>query len=191
MAVANGSHSLTAIAWDKAGNRRVSAVVSVTVANGLATQSPFTGTPFAVPGQFAAENFDKGGEGIAYHDAVRGNAGGLYRTTEDVDIISPYAGGYVVNNFQTGEWLEYTINVGTAGTYRIEALVSSTYTTSRFHVEIDGIDKTGAIGIASTGAWSTFRWVGKAGVSLSAGRHILRIKGDIEYFNLDAIRIVQ
>ena len=184
----NGSHSLSAVARDAAG-KTATAAVSVTVANG-ATQSPYTGTPYPVPGQFQAENFDKGGEGVAYHDVVRGNAGGLYRTAEDVDIISPYAGGYVVNNFQTGEWLEYTVNVTQAGTYRIEALVSSTYTTSRFHVLIDGIDKTGPINVPSTGSWATFQWVGKAGISLTPGQHVLRIYADAEYFNLDALRIL-
>jgi len=56
------------------------------------SQSPYTGTPFAAPGSFEAENFDLGGEGVAYHDAVAGNAGGQYRTAEDVDIISPATG---------------------------------------------------------------------------------------------------
>jgi hypothetical protein len=187
--VANGSHTLTAVARDAAGNTTTSAPRNVTVSNPPPTQSPFTGTPFAVPGQFEAEDFDKGGEGIAYHDLALGNQGGLYRLTEDVDIISPYAGGYAVNNFQTGEWLEYTINVTQSGTYRIEALVSSMYTTSQYHVEIDGIDKTGAVGVPNTGAWGTFQWVGKDGISLSAGQHILRITADVEYFNLDAIRL--
>ena len=45
---------------------------------------------------------------------------------------------------------EYYIPNLLPGTYRIEALVSSTYTTSRFHMLIDGIDKTGVIGVPST-----------------------------------------
>ncbi len=57
---------------------------------------PFFGTPIAVPGTFEAENFDLGGEGVAYHDNVPGNAGGQYRLNEDVDIIvssDPLGGG--------------------------------------------------------------------------------------------------
>src|SRR2546421_6440382 len=87
-----------------------------------AAGTPFTGTPIAIPGSFEAENFDKGGEGQGYHDLTAGNAGGLYRTSEDVDIIASsdaLGGGYVVNNFQNGEWLAYTVNVATAGTYDI------------------------------------------------------------------------
>ena len=189
---ANGGHTLTAKARDAAGNTSTSAAVNVTVSNAPPTQSPYTGTPFAMPGRFEAEDFDKGGEGVAYHDNVPGNAGGLYRPTEDVDIVAaPYAGGYVVNNFETGEWMEYTINVTSAGTYTIEALVSSEYPagTSKFHVSIDDVDKTGVISVPNTGLWSTFQWVGKSGISLTGGQHVLRLTSDVQYFNVDALRL--
>lgn len=159
------------------------------------TQSPYTGSPFAVPGTFEAENFDLGGEGVAYHDLGTGNAGGVYRTSEDVDIYTPASGtnasGHAVNNIQTGEWLEYTINAASAGTYMLQLHVSSQYTTSRFHVEIDGTDVTGPITVPSTGWWGTFAWYGKAGVSLTAGNHVLRVHAEQEYFNLNAVRITQ
>src|SRR5207249_11847252 len=81
-------------------------------------------TPDPVPGQIEAEDFDHGGEGVAYHDLTPGNQGGQYRTDVDVDIIRYPNGAYVVNNFQTGEWLQYTIQVPQTGTYRLELLVS-------------------------------------------------------------------
>jgi hypothetical protein len=107
-----------------------------------------------------------------------------------VDIIASYIGGYVVNNLQTGEWLAYTIDVAQSGVYRVEALVSSAFTTSRWHIEIDEVDVTGSVPVPYTGSWSTFQFVGTGGVSLTAGRHLLKIYADEEYFNLDAIRIV-
>jgi len=87
------------------------------------TPTPFSGTPIAIPGTFEAENFDLGGEGVAYHDNVKGNAGGQYQPKEDVDIFvstDSTGGGYVVGNFETGEWLAYTVNVATSGNYNIE-----------------------------------------------------------------------
>ncbi|HEU4520375.1 MAG TPA: carbohydrate-binding protein, partial [Thermoanaerobaculia bacterium] len=185
----NGSHTLTAVARDAAGNTTSSSPVTVTVSNTVATQSPYNGSAIPVPGAFEAENFDRGGQGLAYHDLTAGNQGGLYRTAEDVDIISPYAGGHVINNFQTGEWLEYTIHVPQSGTYALEALVSSMFTVSRFHIDVGGIDRTGRVDVPNTGSWSAFRWVGKSDVSLPAGQHVLRITADAEYFNLDALRI--
>jgi hypothetical protein len=184
----NGPHTLSAVARDAANNTTTSAGVNVTVSNATAVQSPYSGTPIAIPGQFEAENFDRGGEGLAYHDLSAGNQGGQYRTTEDVDIVTA-ASGYAVNNFQTGEWLEFTIQVAQSGTYRFDALVSSEYTTAGFHVEIDGADKTGLVGIPSTGHWTAFQWIGKGGISLTSGQHILRMFANAEYFNFDAFRI--
>src|SRR5262249_40962554 len=109
-----------------------------------------------------AEDFDNGGEGVSWHDMTSGNLGGFYRTNTDVDIIAPTgnATGAVVNNFQTGEWLEYTISVAQAGTCRLEAHVSSEFSTSRWHGEGDGVNVTGSLAVPNTGFWGTFQSVG-------------------------------
>src|SRR6266446_549695 len=157
------------------------------------TPMPFSGIPVAVPGSFEAENFDLGGEGVAYHDNVPGNAGGQYRLSEDVDIIlssDALGGGYVVNNFETGEWLAYTINVQTAALYDIEIRASNNFSVNvAFHIEIDGQNVTGIITVPTTGSWSAFQWVGKKSVPLAAGRHVLKIVADQQYFNLNSIRL--
>src|SRR6266849_6659853 len=117
-------------------------------AQGQTSPMPFSGTPIAVPGTFEAENFDLGGEGIAYHDNTPGNQGGQYRLTEDVDIIlssDKLGGGYVVNNFETGEWLAYTVNVAASAQYDIGLRASSAVSTSAFHSEIDGQNVTGTV----------------------------------------------
>jgi hypothetical protein len=154
-------------------------------------QAPYTGTPAAVPGTFRAEDFDGGGEGVAYHDNVPGNAGGAFRTAEDVDIIAAVgnATGFIVNNFETGEWLEYTINVAATSTYTVSLHASSAYTTSRFHLEVDGTSVSDSISVPMTGAWSAFTMVPVNGIALSAGTHVLSIHADTQYFNLDAVQI--
>src|SRR5712692_10062170 len=156
------------------------------------TPMPFSGTPIAVPGAFEAENFDLGGEGVAYHDNTKGNQGGQYRLNEDVDIVlssDTLGGGYVVNNFETGEWLAYTISVAASAPYNIELRASSAFSTSAFHIEIDGQNVTGTVSIPNTGSWNTFQWVGKKGVALTAGQHLLKIVADQQYFNLNSIRV--
>src|SRR5262245_41467920 len=40
--------------------------------------TPFSGTRAAIPGTIMAQNFDNGGEGVAYHDATAENSGGPY-----------------------------------------------------------------------------------------------------------------
>jgi len=191
----NGAHSLTAVARDAVGNRTTSAPINVTVATGTSsipgvpTRSPYKGSAFSVPGLIEAEDFDNGGEGVAYHDLTAGNQGGQYRTGVDVDIITPAPGVYVVNYFQTGEWLSYTINVTQTAIYRLEALVSSAFTTSSWHMELDGVNVTGSVAVPNTGSWATFQWVGVSGVDLTAGQHVLTLVADQQYFNVDAIRL--
>src|SRR5258706_1061323 len=89
-----------------------------------ASSTPYLGTPAAIPGQIEAENFDSGGEGIAYHDNSAGNAGGQYRGG-DVDIEASSEGGYDVGWTSSGEWLNYTANVAAAGSYVVQLRVAS------------------------------------------------------------------
>ena len=159
----------------------------------MSAPSPYSGTPIAIPGSLEAENFDFGGEGVAYHDNTPGNQGGQYRLSEDVDLIvstDSAGGGYVVNNFETGEWLAYTVNVITSAQYNILLRASSMFSNSAFHIEIDGINLTGSVLVPNTGSWSTFQWVGETGVPLTAGTHVLKIVADQQYFNLNSIRVL-
>ena len=48
--------------------------------------TPYSGTPISVPGTIQAENFDNGGEGVAYHDVDANNIELAYRPNEVVDI---------------------------------------------------------------------------------------------------------
>jgi hypothetical protein len=188
---ATGVKTATAAADADVGNTHILALRPATTGP---TPTPFTGTPIPVPGSFEAENFDLGGEGVAYHDNTTGNAGGQYRLAEDVDIIlssDPLGGGYVVNDFETGEWLAYTINVAISAAYDVEIRASSTFSTGAFHVEIDGVNVTGPIAVPNTGSWSVFQWVGKKGVPLAAGQHVFKIVADQQYFNLNSLRLIQ
>jgi carbohydrate binding protein with CBM6 domain len=156
------------------------------------TQTPFGGMPIALPGTFEAENFDNGGEGVAYHDNVGGNAGGQYRTGESVDIAvtsDPAGGGYSVINFETGEWLEYTVAIQAAGQYEIAIRTSSGTFTGAFHIEIDGANVTGSVTVPPTGDHGTWVWVAKKGVSLPAGQHVLRLVSEQQYFHVNQIRV--
>jgi hypothetical protein len=158
-------------------------------ASAKAPAKPYNGAPWPIPGTIQAEKFDLGGEGVGYHDRVQGNAGKMFRTSEDVDIIEQSSGRYVVNNFQTGEWLRYTIDVAKTDTYDIMLNVASASSTGRFHVQIGGANVTGTVAVPDTGGWDSFRWMGKRGVTLQAGRHVMKVVADRQYFNLNAIRI--
>jgi hypothetical protein len=59
---------------------------SVNAATGVAS-TPYGAVAAVLPGTIEAENFDNGGEGIAFHDLTAGNSGGAYRAT-DADTTS-------------------------------------------------------------------------------------------------------
>ena len=188
---ATGVKTATAAGNADVGNTHILALRPATPAP---SPTPFTGTPIPVPGTFEAENFDLGGEGVAYHDNTIGNGGGEFRPTEDVDIIlssDTPSGGYVVNNFESGEWLAYTINVAQTASYRIEIRASSTFSNSAFHIEIDGANATGGMGVPNTGSFALFQNVSKGGINLSQGGHSLRLVADQQFFDVNWIRITQ
>lgn len=72
---------------------------------------PFEGISATVPGTIEAENFDEGGQHVAYYDSTPGNKRNVYRLTEDVDIYSLDDGAYSVAYITVGEFLRYTVDV--------------------------------------------------------------------------------
>jgi hypothetical protein len=161
-------------------------------------QSPFSGTParIAADTTIQAEDFDNGGEGVAYHDTDTANLGGNnYRSGTGVDVESSSGGGRDVGIVRPGEWLGYTVSVATAGTYDLQLRVASQGAGGRFHVEVDGVDKTGQLTVPNTGKWQTWTTITKSGVSLTAGTHVVRLKmdsaGSLGYVgNFDWLRFV-
>src|SRR3989344_1719248 len=139
------------------------------------TQSPYSGTPVSIPGTIQAENYDNGGEGIAYYDIDSINEGASYRLNDGVDLESSSAGGYNVGWMDPGEWTEYTINVPTTGTYNIQTQVAASGAGGTFHIEFDGVNKTGTITIPSTGGWQTWTTLTIPNVSLSQGQQIMKL----------------
>lgn len=135
------------------------------------------GVPHTIPGRIEAENFDRGGSEVAYHDYDSGNNGNSnYRSGEQVDIssTSDSGGGNHVGWTEANEWLEYTVNVQTSGTYTFQARVVNNASGGKFRMEMDGSNKTGSIIVPNTSTWSNWQTIEKT-VSLSQGQHIMRI----------------
>ena len=125
--------------------------------SGTSTQTPYNGTPVTLPGTVEAEEFDQGGEGIAYHDNVPGNIGGAFRPSEDVDIqpTSDTDGNFNVGWMENGEWMEYTVNV-TTGTYDLGVRVASIHADAgNLRLTLDGAE-IGVYDIPNTGDWQVY-----------------------------------
>jgi hypothetical protein len=95
----------------------------------------------------------------------------------DLEGTTDTGGGYNVGWTLAGEWLEYTVNVATAGTYTLELRVASFAAGGTLHVEFNGVNKTGTLTIPSTGAWQNWTTL-SVPVQLSAGQQVLRVAFD-------------
>jgi hypothetical protein len=140
-------------------------------------QKPFGGSPRPVPGRIQAEDFDEGGESVAYHDASNWNFGGEYRPGESVDVersgdtTDDYSVGYVY----PGEWLEYTVDV-TPGTYELSMRVATPWHDREIEVSLDG-ETLGTLEVSDTGGRESWETVTLDGVDVSTdGEAILRLE---------------
>lgn len=177
-AVAAGTATITVTTADGS----YTATCTVTVSGGTTTQTPYNGSAAAIPGTIYAVQFDNGGADVAYSDSDSGNNGDGLRSDTDVDTETRVTGGNV-GWISSGEWLEYTVNVASAGTYTISAQVASTGTSGSFHIEMNGSSVTSAISVPNTGDWGSFQAV-SATANLSAGQQVMRIYMDGGSFNL-------
>jgi Carbohydrate binding module (family 6)/Right handed beta helix region len=144
-----------------------------------AASTPFTGQPIALPGRIDAENYDKGGEGVAFHDSTAGNTGAVYRTDgADVQATADTGGGYNLGWTAAGEWLQYAVNVTTSRSYAVDVRVASKGAGGTFHIEVDRVNVTGAIVVPNTGGWQIWTTLSKAGITLNAGPHLVRLVMD-------------
>jgi hypothetical protein len=131
-------------------------------------QRPYPGEN-SIPGVIESEDYDTGGEGVAYHDTTPGNSGGACRS-DDVDIELCSEGGCNVTDIEAGEWLEYLVDVKSAGLYQIEVRVASADAGGSFHIESGGVDVTGGVSFTATGGGQNWTNVAASNVLLRAGK---------------------
>ena len=165
-------------------------------------QQPFGGKAWAIPGKIEMENFDEPGYGAgndSYSEkdsddhGAESNGGKSYREGTGVDIYKK-ATGYVVGYNQSGEWLEYTVEVAEAGDYTMYAAVASANATSSFKLSVDGDDITEEISVPQATAgednYDDYNKV-KENVTLTAGKHILRFTVTGDWMDIDYINFVK
>jgi hypothetical protein len=177
--------------FDTAGFNISTVVVAsadgTTVSGGTGALAPFTATAFPVPGLVLAANFDNGGEGVAYHDTTPGNTGGAYRAT-GVDIELASDGGYDVGWIATGEWLNYTVNVASAGTYTVTLRVASPSGAS-MHVGFNNASNVWrGVSIANTGGWQNWTTASFT-ATLGAGTQQITLLFDTGGLNIESINV--
>jgi hypothetical protein len=152
-------------------------------------QTAYGGSPWPIPGTVQAEDYDVGGEGVAYHDTDDVNQGGEYRTDEGVDVeqSSDSTDEYAVGQMWDEEWLEYTVDV-TPGEYTIEARVACARDDHQLLVKL-GEQTLGTIDVPNTGGWYTWQTVSITDVTIDVeGQQVLRLEPVGTGLNLNWVR---
>ena len=154
-------------------------------------------SPWPVPGRIEAEDFDSGGSGVAYSDADEGNKGSADYRESGVDIQAPGDGRRNIGWTNSGEWLEYTIEVEEAGSYDITANVASDNPGMEDTViyTLDGAP-IASVTVTNTGGWDNWTTVTAEGVALPAGEHVFGVyfpEGTefVDGFDLDWIELTR
>ena len=141
-----------------------------------------------IPGTIEFEDFDNGGAGVAYVDATMGNSGDTYRNGESVDIEPKTGGGFNVGWINTNEWLEYTADVKSIGTFTATIHYAANKANNITTLYVDNLVKSDSITLPSTGglqAWSSKDF----DIQLTSGKHMLKffIKNAAGSLSLDNI----
>jgi MYXO-CTERM domain-containing protein len=146
-------------------------------------ENAYRGNPPTVPGTVEAEDFDP----ASYFDSTSGNEGGEYRAGEDVDIKA-IASGYAIGWMTSGEWLEYTVNVTTAGEYRATFTVGAVDPGRTFDVSVCGAQVT-SVEVPQVAAWGELASASTA-LPLDAGLQVIRVTvGASDYMDFDSMKL--
>jgi hypothetical protein len=121
------SHSpLNKEASEASSSNMMLTVVALSLA-AVCAQSAYTGTPYAktiLPGTLMAQNFDVGGQGVAFNKVgppSKKNSGARTSEVSIIDVAFPkgseQSGTLAIGAISSKDWLRYTVDVKTAAAY--------------------------------------------------------------------------
>jgi alpha-glucosidase len=133
--------------------------------------------PPKLPVRVEAANFDKGGEGLAFHIASP-STNAVYRQ-EGVPIINSTdnGGGYAVPDLKAGDWLAYTVDAGDGGWFTVSARVRPT-TGGEITLLRERVKTLTSVKIPAPGADGA-KWIsapGRSSFYLPPGEFILTVR---------------
>ncbi|AJR02902.1 glycosyl hydrolase [Siansivirga zeaxanthinifaciens] len=184
--LALGKHGMYAKVFESS-QFNVTNIVTIQVGE----QVPYSGTPIEIPGIIEPGNYDtfEGGIGqnISYVDVSQNNEGD-FRTDQYVDATTDTNEGNIVGWISAGEWVEYTIDVQTAGNYDVLFRYASGNSNGGgpFHFEVEGntISPDISVTATSTSNWTTWATATASNIELNEGIQVLRLFFTNGEFNL-------
>ena len=143
---------------------------------------PFMGA-IEVPGILEAENYDT----YAYSDADGKSDETGYRS-DDAGIVKA-GNGYALGYTSADDYFEYTLDVKSAGKYKL-IISGATGNSTASSVTVSVGDKKVQTEIPSQGDWNTYSEVEAGELELAAGKQTLRLTINTNYINVDWIKFV-
>jgi hypothetical protein len=189
-----GSQTIIAVVTNADGKSKTSVKKTLKV---NAKRGPYKNV-ITIPGIIQAEDFDKGGEGVSFHDKDANDEGDAnYRTdNEGLDLVKGN-NGTCIGYTAVDEWTEYTVNVTAPGKYSYEATVSSGSTGSGFSI---GLVKNGKVSTklaqvdvpqTANNDWGTYKVVkGELSKNLTEGQQIIRFTITGANCNIDKVKFI-
>jgi alpha-glucosidase len=139
-----------------------------------------------VPSRIRACNYDKGGEGVAFHLSRSLPSAPLYRT-DDIGLVptEDAGGGFVLAGLQPDEWIRYTVDCSNGGFFNLVLRVAGTGAGGRLRF-LEEDREIAAVVIPATGGGDNFRDILIPDVYLAPGVHCLLLFVDAPGFVLSS-----
>ena len=151
----------------------------------VATDETLPYTNNVIPGLIFATDYDLGKNGYAYKDSLYDNTngnggavwnnGGLYRNDGvDIEQCSDFpSNSYNIGWIESGDYLNYTVNVQQSGLYDVEIRVAANQSGGKILLRIDNVNIGSFIDVPNTGGWQNWQSVSLRNVEVNSGTHKL------------------
>ncbi len=148
--------------------------------------APFSGTLQALPGRIQAEDYDIGGETIAYHDRSP-NRSTVYRN--DQVELRQVGSNILIKSTSCREWTKYSVSVAQSGLYDLEFHMIPFTTSGKFKLIVNEADTLGDILIPTTNGVGNPSTVTIPNVFLNSSVQSLRFFVVSGGFNFDYVDV--
>lgn len=144
-----------------------------------------------VPGTLPAIQYNSGGEGIGYHEEDPSEKVRNLIRTDELDLVVSPMGGYGISAFESGDWLNYNINVEQTSLYNIELSYATGHADCQIRFSADGIYLSEAFDLPSTGGLDSMRSFLVKNIQIGAGYQTLKLEmlsGSINLYELEIVK---
>ena len=107
----------------------------------------------------------------------------------ELENCTDTGGGQDVGHFDPDDYIEFKIQVATAGQFSIDYRLATANGSTGFEVWVDGAKALEAMAVPNTGGWQAWVTRSSAAFALSVGTHTLRLKSVGKEWNLNWLQV--